>query len=217
MIYEKVTKFYQRYALKNCVIGYTAQGRNIYAFHVGSDYGKQFIAVYAVHAREYITALLALRHIREGVSGGGWVIPLLNPDGVCLCENGYPMWKANGRGVDLNCNFNACWGTGRLNTRRRGSDNWIAHIRSAKARLSSVLPKGLNQTLRCPFTQRGAKYIGSLTARGTSAARKLSPTIRVTPQKKLRVARADIKIGAYKNSAYPHILLSAATIDFNTP
>lgn len=125
MIYEKVTKFYQRYALKKCVIGYTAQGRNIYAFHVGSDYGKQFIAVYAVHAREYITALLALRHIREGVSGGGWVIPLLNPDGVCLCENGYPMWKANGRGVDLNCNFNACWGTGRLNTRCRGSENCI--------------------------------------------------------------------------------------------
>lgn len=102
------------------------QNRSIYAFHVGSDYGKQFIAVYAVHAREFITARLALRHIKEGLNvGGGWVIPLLNPDGVVVCETSDPMWKANGRGVDLNCNFDADWGTGRLNTRLRGAENCI--------------------------------------------------------------------------------------------
>lgn len=107
------------------MIGYTQQNSNIYAMHVGSDYGRQFIAVYAVHAREFITAKLALRHIREGVSGGGWIIPLLNPDGVKICEERDPLWKANGRGVDINCNFDAEWGTGRLNTRRRGSENCI--------------------------------------------------------------------------------------------
>ncbi len=105
MIYEKVTQFYNFYKSKKCVIGYTHQNRNIYAMHVGSNFGKQFIAVYAVHAREYVTALLALRHIKEGVRSGGWLIPLLNPVGVHICESRDPMCKANARGVDLNSNF----------------------------------------------------------------------------------------------------------------
>ena len=125
MLYREVTEFYGKYRKKKCVIGYTAQNRNIYAMHVGSDYGKQFIAVYAVHAREWITARLALSHIEGGTCRGGFVIPLLNPDGVAVCEERDPLWKANGRGVDLNCNFDADWGEGRLNTRVRGSENCI--------------------------------------------------------------------------------------------
>lgn len=35
------------------------------------------------------------------------------------------MWKANARGVDLNCNFDADWGHGRLNTTARGGENCI--------------------------------------------------------------------------------------------
>ena len=125
MIYEKVTKFYNLYRGKKCVIGYTHENRNIYALHVGEPYGKQFIAVYAVHAREFITAYLALKHAKEGVKGGGWIIPLLNPDGVQICETRDSLWKANGRGVDLNCNFPADWGSGRLNTKTRGAENCI--------------------------------------------------------------------------------------------
>lgn len=125
MLYREITDFYNSYERKKCVIGYTFQGRSIYAFHVGDVYGKQFIAVYAVHAREFITARLAVKHIKEGVKRGGWIIPLLNPDGVAVCEKSDPLWKANGRGVDLNCNFDADWGTGRLNTRIRGAENCI--------------------------------------------------------------------------------------------
>lgn len=125
MLYQQVSAFYGNFKQKKCVIGYSFFGRNIYAFHVGSDFGKQFVAVYAVHAREWITARLALKHIKEGVMCGGWIIPLLNPDGVTICEQRDPLWKANGRGVDLNCNFDADWGTGRLNTRTRGSENCI--------------------------------------------------------------------------------------------
>ncbi|MDE6850417.1 MAG: hypothetical protein K2J54_03730 [Clostridia bacterium] len=125
MIYRQISNFYRAYQGKKCVIGYTHQNRNIYAFHVGCDYGKQFLAVYAVHAREFITAQLALKHSKAGVIGGGWIIPLLNPDGVVICETRNPLWKANGRGVDINCNFDADWGSGRLNTRTRGSENCI--------------------------------------------------------------------------------------------
>ncbi|MDE7083227.1 MAG: hypothetical protein K2O89_05975 [Clostridia bacterium] len=126
MIFDEVSKFYKNYQYKKCVIGYSCSGKEIFAFHVGQETGRQFIAVYAVHAREWITARLALKHIKKGISsGGGWIIPLLNPDGVLISETAFPLWKANGRGVDLNCNFDADWGSGRLNTRVRGGENCI--------------------------------------------------------------------------------------------
>jgi hypothetical protein len=126
MVYEKVSKAYQAYTGKKVIIGYSLKGKPLFAFHVGSPFGKQFIAIYAIHAREWITSYLALKHLKMGVpKGGGWLVPLVNPDGVALCESGKPLWKANARGVDLNCNFDALWGTGRLNTTVRGAQNCI--------------------------------------------------------------------------------------------
>lgn len=126
MIYEEVREFYQSYSKRKCIIGYSCLGREIYAMHTGDELGRQFIAVYAVHAREWITARLALKHLNIPLkSGGGWVIPLLNPDGAQICQTAFPLWKANGRGVDLNCNFDADWGSGRLNVTVRGGENCI--------------------------------------------------------------------------------------------
>ena len=127
MIYGEIARFYGDYSGKKCVIGYSVCGRAIFAMHVGADVGRQFVAVYAVHAREWITARLALEHIARGIGKnfGGWVIPLLNPDGAEIAQAEDPLWKANGRGVDLNCNFDARWGTGTRNTRRRGAENCI--------------------------------------------------------------------------------------------
>lgn len=125
MIFDEVKKFYLSYPGKKCIIGYSFKGREIFAFHVGDSFGRQFIAVYAVHGREWITARLALKHIKKKVGGGGWIVPLLNPDGAIISQSKSPLWKANARGVDVNCNFDADWGQGRLNTRVRGSENCI--------------------------------------------------------------------------------------------
>lgn len=125
MIYEKVSRAYSSYKGKKCVIGYSLCGREIFAFHKGSDYGRQFIAVYAIHGRERITASLALCHLKRRVYCGGWIIPLANPDGAAISETRDKLWKANARGVDLNCNFDAKWGTGVKNTKKAGSENCI--------------------------------------------------------------------------------------------
>ena len=139
MIYEEVRSFYQCFGGKKCVIGYSCQGREIYAFHLGRETCAQFIAVYAVHAREWITARLALRHIKTGLQrGGGWVIPLLNPDGALISQTAYPLWKANARGVDLNCNFDADWGSGRLNTKIRGGENCMGDYPFSEAEASAL-------------------------------------------------------------------------------
>ena len=126
MIFDDIKKFYSAYRGRKCVIGYSCQGREIFAFHTGNSTGEQFISTYAIHAREWITSYLALRHIRIGAGvSGGWIIPLVNPDGACIAQSVYPLWKANSKGVDLNCNFDADWGKGELNTKIKGSENCI--------------------------------------------------------------------------------------------
>lgn len=125
MLYRKVERIYEGYKGKKCIIGYSFQGRKIFAFHVGPSLGKQFVATYAIHAREWITCLLALEHLKQKYSVGGWIIPLVNPDGVNIALTCHPLWKANARGVDLNCNFDADWGCGKSNTKVIGAENCI--------------------------------------------------------------------------------------------
>lgn len=128
MIYDEIEKFYGSYGGPKCVLGSSVGGRRIFAVHAGEECAKrQLIAVYAVHGREWITARLALEHAARGTGGGWgcWMIPLLNPDGAEISQAFCPMWKANLRGVDLNCNFDADWGGGASNTRVRGSENCV--------------------------------------------------------------------------------------------
>ena len=144
-IYEKITTVYNQYKKEKRIIGKSLFGRNIYALKVG-DGSPVGICQYAIHGREYITAELALIHLQRGVYKGSlWLIPLSNPDGALLSQTGiksaptseraqliainrsddFSLWKANGRGVDLNVNFDARWGQGVKNIRVPASENYI--------------------------------------------------------------------------------------------
>lgn len=145
-IYEEVGRFYLRYRGEKCLIGKSEEGRDIYAFFVGEKKFPVGVCQCAMHAREHITARLGMEQIARGLSqGGAWVIPLVNPDGALLCERGadsvssryraflrglnggddFSLWKANARGVDLNVNFDARWGTGAKNVRFPAAENYI--------------------------------------------------------------------------------------------
>ena len=138
-IYQKTQRFYQGVTTEKRIIGRSFFGRDIFAVKVG-DGSPVGIAQYAIHGREYITAELAFRHYERGVYKGSlWLIPLVNPDGALLSQKGlqsveneedknrllkwnkgedFSLWKANGRGVDLNVNFPARWGEGAKNVRK---------------------------------------------------------------------------------------------------
>ena len=117
----------------------------MYAMKVGNGTPVGLVQ-YAMHGREFITALLAVEQYKIGVAKGScWFVPLVNPDGALLSEKGletapkpvrqpliamnggtdFSLWKANGRGVDLNVNFPALWGKGTKNTRDAGGENYI--------------------------------------------------------------------------------------------
>lgn len=146
-IYQTVEKFYESVTTEKRIIGKSVFGRKLFAVKMGKG-APVAIAQYAMHGREFITAKLALRHFELGVKTGSvWIIPLVNPDGALLSQTGlcsvpsskarkkllflnggkedFSLWKANGRGVDLNVNFDARWGTGLKNVRIPSAENYI--------------------------------------------------------------------------------------------
>lgn len=121
------------------VMGESTLGRHIYFATVGSG-RPHLVCVYATHAREWITSLLATEHLayllQMQFRGRVTLVPMHNPDGVMLATKGlcsvedaalrqslteinggsdFSLWKANARGIDLNVNFPARWGQGKGN------------------------------------------------------------------------------------------------------
>lgn len=122
-------KFYKRFKGKKGIIGVTEKSQPIYFYGVEkTDYPK-IIVQSAIHAREYISAYLTLKLIKRAKKvlqkGSVYFVPILNPDGVKIALNENPLYKANARGVDLNVNFDARWGTGEKNVRESASENYI--------------------------------------------------------------------------------------------
>jgi len=128
-IFDKVKTFYNQFKGKKQVIGKSVLGMPIFAFTVLKTPFPKIIAQYSMHAREYITTLLALKQIEQfnacGKVGTVHFIPLVNPDGVKIANTENPLYKANGRGVDLNVNFDALWGQGKTNLTIKGDSNYI--------------------------------------------------------------------------------------------
>lgn len=128
-VFLDVEKFYEKFKGKKEIIGRSLFNKPIYSICVHKTARPLIIAQYSIHAREYITSYLALKQIleykRKAKIGTVCFIPLLNPDGVEICEKQKPLYKANGRGVDLNVNFDANWGTGESNVKVKSDQNYI--------------------------------------------------------------------------------------------
>ena len=133
-------------------VGYSLLGEPIYATHVGDYTGRQVIVQCAIHAREFVTALLGVdlaRYASEVPFGGGaYFIFNTNPDGIRLVLEGnsfvgcaatksflieangskdFALYKANANAVDLNTNFDADWGSGESNRRCPSAESFIGY------------------------------------------------------------------------------------------
>ena len=128
-ILQKLKEFYLQFNGKKGVIGYSVLNKPIYYFRIEKSTYPKIIVQYCIHAREYITTYLALKQIEDfalnGLKGCVYFIPMMNPDGVEISLKSKPLYKANAKGVDLNVNFDANWGSGRYNTTHSGSQNYI--------------------------------------------------------------------------------------------
>lgn len=144
---NEVYAFYEAFQGEKFIIGNSVMGRKMPCIKCGS--GRPVIIVqYAIHAREWITSLLALAQISDCPERGTfYFIPVSNPDGVALSLRGlsavaddqrradflrelnrgedFSLWKANANGVDLNVNFKADWGRGQKNVFSPAPENYI--------------------------------------------------------------------------------------------
>ncbi len=104
-------------------LGTTVCGRNILSISKGTLSGCLLI-VAGVHGVEWITSLIALKFLEDNpdIDCDITVIPMLNPDGAELASGYGVKWSANGRGVDINQNFNADWEAGRERLSAAGYD-----------------------------------------------------------------------------------------------
>lgn len=145
-VFSDVEKFYKEYKGCKKIIGKSVLNRPVYAMRAGNGFPVGIVQG-AIHAREWITAYLVLEQLKLGLCCGSvWFIPLTNPDGALLSACGiesaegewrrkllisangdcnFKLWKANADAVDLNVNFDACWGKGLYNVKFPASANYI--------------------------------------------------------------------------------------------
>ncbi|MCL2847148.1 MAG: hypothetical protein FWE13_00140 [Firmicutes bacterium] len=118
-------------------------------FITGGIHAREHIASFLVmrQAEYTLNYFNSLPKERQKKWGGIYFIPTLNPDGLEIChrgvkalkkcdkklvarlikkENSYKgLYKANARGVDLNTNFDAKWGTGKANVFKPATANYV--------------------------------------------------------------------------------------------
>lgn len=147
------------------IIGYSLLGKPVYSFHVGNYDDKQIILEGAIHAREYVSALVLIKEVEflstQTLAGGIYIVPLTNPDGVELVMDGdefipcekqrefiemvndhnpsYNLWKANLNAVDLNVNFNAYWGQGSQNVFCVAPANFIGYYPESEREVQNLI------------------------------------------------------------------------------
>ncbi len=140
--------YLSRFGVETGCIGASKFGRLIPFVHIEGG-GKPVLVTAGIHAREHVSSLFAVKQIYRFFSARHtsdvWWVPMVNPDGNALIADGaeafgfeknrlialnggssnFSLWKANAAGVDLNTNFDAEWGNGKMNSRAAGSENYV--------------------------------------------------------------------------------------------
>ena len=237
-IYEKTTRFFEMVTTEKRIIGKSLFGRNLYAVKLGEG-APIGLAQYAIHGREFVTAELAFVHYHVGVAEGSlWLLPLMNPDGALLSQKGlasvedatardslralggadFSLWKANGRGVDLNVNFPARWGTGKQNVWVPGAENYVGRYPFSEPE---------TQALKCFTEEMKPNYTLSYHTKGEEIYWYFYQSTRTCPRDKglaavlsastgYSLAEARGSAGGYKDWCIQALGIPAFTIEAGT-
>jgi len=203
--------------LKNidvCAVGHSVLGRPIHAFHVGPYNDNQIIITAAIHAREWITALLVVELVRlystcNCLPGGIYFIPLCNPDGVEIAlDGGEPLWKANACGVDLNVNFDADWGRGAQNILVAGPENYIGPCPNSEPEVKTLIDFTLKVSPRITIAYHSkGELVYYATDLSKALAEQIGEITGYTPERTVN------STGGYSDWVSMHLGVPALTIE----
>ena len=140
MLTEQIAELKREYGISVFYFGDSVMGRPLPCLVIPGNRKKLFVNA-SHHGLEFITSQVLMNFAAEVLARGSYVgatmylAPMINPDGVNLAQNAINPatfdykravylngestdfssgWQSNIRGVDLNHNYPALWGTGAL-------------------------------------------------------------------------------------------------------
>ena len=218
-IIDQISCFYQNFKGEKSIIGQSLFGLPIYCVTVKKSDYPTIIVQSSIHAREYITALLNIKLAQDFLSFGqkGTVhfIPLVNPDGVCVCENFNPLYKANGRGVDLNVNFPARWGKGKFNKTQAGDSDYIGEYPLSEKESSTLCDFALKAKpdLTISYHAKGEEIYWEFGQKGYMRKRDKFIANAVAKETGYKVKLTPNSTGGYKDWCIKYLNIPALTIE----
>ncbi len=218
-VLSDLDNFYKDFNGEKFVIGKSIFNKPIYCFKIAATVRPVIIFQYAIHAREYITTYLALEHIKAHVltkkTGTVYFIPAVNPDGIAICNSVNPLYKANGRGVDLNVNFDAMWGTGKSNTTQSGSENYIGKFPFSEPETTALKDFTLKvkPDVTVSYHSKGEEIYWQFFQKGKRAIRDLGLAQAVAKETGYKIKKTPFSAGGYKDWCIEKLKIPALTIE----
>lgn len=217
-IVEEVYSFYEDFAGEKGYFGQAESGRLLPYVRVGRG-SPTILLQYCIHAREYITSYLALSQIRDAESaypgGSLFFAPMVNPDGVEIVLGGEPLYKANGKGVDLNVNFDAKWGTGVNNKRIKGAADYIGEypFSAAETRALRDFTYFVKPDATVSYHSKGREIYWYFGQEGERAERDFKIAEAVGGVTGYRVTNPSGSAGGYKDWCIENFAIPSLTIE----
>lgn len=217
-----------RFGAETGIVGESELGQAIPYVFVGKKNGNNMIVQGAMHAREHLTALLVVcqaKYLLQNpdlrLDGGIYFVPMVNPDGVRLCQEGanwiegdakreaiavnrgldFSLWKANAKGVDLNVNFDADWGQGEQNEFAPAPSNFVGKepFCAAETRAIRDFTLMLDPRVTLSYHLKGEEIYWQFGQTGADAERDEKLANAVASYTGYAVKRTPNSVGGYKD------------------
>lgn len=244
--YEDLLKevdLFCRHGVETGVVGESEMHERIPYIFVGKKNGNYMIVQGAMHAREHLTALLIvclakhlIKHTELPLEGGIYFVPMTNPDGVRLCQEGvgfvtdkqrksnlltinggsdFTLWKANADGVDLNVNFDAQWGEGAQNGYYRSACNYVgrAPFSAAETRALRDFTERLHPIVTLSYHLKGEEIYWEFHQTGHRRARDKRYAEAISRYTGYPLVTLTDSVGGYKDWCIQHLKIPAFTIE----
>ncbi len=220
-------------------LGKSTLGKDIFACHVGSEVGNQVLVQASIHAREYITSLLAAEQAEKlqtkNLRFGVYFVLCANPDGVEVvldgfstlrrrerefCErNGFKhtFFKANANLVDLNTNFDALWGQGKSNVKQPNFENFVGNFPESEVetKILEDFTKRVRPKLTLSYHTKGEiVYYGFDTQSKESLQRDFEIGQKIVETLGFELMRSFNSCGGYKDWVCDKFDIPSYTIEF---
>ena len=231
------------YGVETGIVGESEMKQQIPYVFVGKKNGNYMIVQGAMHAREHLTALVVVclaKHLVKNshlpLDGGIYFVPMTNPDGVRLCQEGvgfvrdkqrksnlltinggtdFSLWKANADGVDVNVNFDARWGEGTQNGFFKSAQNYVgkAPFSAAESRALAEFTERIKPIVTLSYHLKGEEVyweFGQTSHRRFRDKRYAEMIARYTGYK---VVELKGSVGGYKDWCVEKLKIPAYTIE----